>query len=104
MWALFDLVQFVFVSLFFNFLLQMGSEFKGEIMNVEIAQVLKQWHAQVRDRRKKQDEGRIPKQSPPFITSTDQSHRISLDHTFSLPDEANYITSRSEITEELQEN
>ncbi|XP_051130578.1 MLO-like protein 3 isoform X1 [Andrographis paniculata] len=33
---------------------QMGSEFRGELINEHVVQVLKQWHAEVRDKRKKQ--------------------------------------------------
>ncbi|KAL0409892.1 UNVERIFIED_CONTAM: MLO-like protein 3 [Sesamum latifolium] len=45
---------------------QMGSEFKGEILKEHIAQVLRQWHSEVRERRKK----RARVQHPPTVTAT----------------------------------
>lgn len=85
----------------------MGSEFKGEILKEKTAQILKQWHAQVRDRRKNRE--RILAQSPPTIVSADMSHNHSPSLVSShnspspMPAEANYISNISEITEEREE-
>ncbi|KAL0338417.1 UNVERIFIED_CONTAM: MLO-like protein 3 [Sesamum angustifolium] len=47
---------------------QMGSEFKGEILKEHIAQVLRQWHSEVRDRRKKRARELV--QHPPTVMAT----------------------------------
>lgn len=65
----------------------MGSEFKGEILKEQIAQVLKQWHSEVRDRRKNRERGLI--QHPPTVTAT---HR-GANNSYSKFDPHNASTS-----------
>ncbi|KAK4419177.1 MLO-like protein 3 [Sesamum alatum] len=87
---------------------QMGSEFKGEILKEQIAQVLKQWHSEVRDRRKKKRE-RMLVQHPPTVTAThrglNDNHSKFSPHnaSTSTPAEENHASSISEITEEQAE-
>lgn len=47
---------------------QMGSEFRGEMLKGKTAQVLKQWHAEVRDRRKQQERALL-QSSPPIMSN-----------------------------------
>ncbi|KAL3642558.1 hypothetical protein CASFOL_013373 [Castilleja foliolosa] len=76
---------------------QMGSQFRGEIFNENVAQVLKQWHTQVRrDRRGKQEETNVNLQSQTTITMANDNN--SLDR---ITVEASYNSeSLSEIIEE----
>ncbi|XP_020553386.1 MLO-like protein 3 isoform X2 [Sesamum indicum] len=86
---------------------QMGSEFKGEILKEQIAQVLKQWHSEVRDRRKNRERGLI--QHPPTVTATHRGANNSYSKfdphnaSTSSPVEENHVSSISEIMEEQAE-
>lgn len=85
----------------------MGSEFRGKVIGERTALVLKQWHAQVRGKRKQQQQQHQQKQnsdmmqSPPPIMScgpTDLNHTPELELT--MVNSASRIT---EITEEQDE-
>ncbi|KAL0375102.1 UNVERIFIED_CONTAM: MLO-like protein 3 [Sesamum radiatum] len=86
---------------------QMGSEFKGKILKEQIAQVMRQWHSEVRDRRKKQASALV--QHPPTVTAThrglNDNHSKFSPHkaSTSTPAEENHVLSISEITEEQAE-
>lgn len=38
----------------------MGSHFKGKVLEEQVAEIIKQWHAEVRERRKKQEQPPSP--------------------------------------------
>uniref|UniRef100_A0A5B7CAK7 MLO-like protein n=1 Tax=Davidia involucrata TaxID=16924 RepID=A0A5B7CAK7_DAVIN len=82
---------------------QMGSQFKSKVVEEQIAKIIKQWHAEVRDKRKKQEQSL---QSPRTSLSTDWSIRNSptdfSSHTRPtlVPAETNDLSNRGEITEE----
>lgn len=76
---------------------QMGSEFKSKVLEESVAKIIKQWHAEIRERRRKQD-------------SSFQSSRNSLSTDFSTPRASNmtnyesiHYYNRGEITEEQTE-
>ncbi|KAA8518777.1 hypothetical protein F0562_016449 [Nyssa sinensis] len=82
---------------------QMGSQFKSKVVEDQIAKIIKQWHAEVRDKRKKQEQSL---QSPRTSLSTDWSIRNSPTDFSShlrpkpVPSETNNLSNRGEITEE----
>ncbi|XP_057779086.1 MLO-like protein 3 isoform X2 [Salvia miltiorrhiza] len=67
---------------------QMRSEFRGEMLRERTVQILKQWHAQVRGKRKHQS-------SPPV------SHDTIVEHTPNS--QLNYVSTIIEITEEADD-
>ncbi|KAL1549452.1 hypothetical protein AAHA92_17556 [Salvia divinorum] len=83
---------------------QMGSEFRGEILGERTALILKQWHAQVRARRKQQSCDLLRSPPPIMSSGSGSGPTTNLNHT---PDSeltvVNYASRITEITEEQDE-
>lgn len=62
----------------------MGSEFRGEMLKGKTAQVLKQWHAEVRDRRKQQERALL-QSSPPIMSNL--NHAPTWEHPSEIIEE-----------------
>lgn len=62
--------------------MQMGSEFKSKVLEEQIANIIKQWHGEVRAKRKKQD-----------LNSSIQSARTSLSTDWSIRDSPSDFSS-----------
>ncbi|KAG6430471.1 hypothetical protein SASPL_108539 [Salvia splendens] len=81
---------------------QMGSEFRGKVIGKRTALVLKQWHAQVRGKRKQQQQQRsdMMQSSPPIMSTgpTDLNHTPDSELTV-----GNSVSRIDEITEEQDE-
>uniref|UniRef100_A0A2N9FCS0 MLO-like protein n=1 Tax=Fagus sylvatica TaxID=28930 RepID=A0A2N9FCS0_FAGSY len=84
---------------------QMGSNFKSKVLEEQMAKIIRQWHAEVRERRKKQEQFF---QSPRTSLSTEWSpRRISANEfsSFLRPTSVpSYSIHRGEIVEEEEEN
>lgn len=76
----------------------MGSEFRGEIFKERTARVLKQWHSEVRDRRKQRE--LVLLQSSPAAPSDTNPNRAPASE---LVVAVNYVSRITEITEEKDE-
>ncbi len=83
----------------------MGSNFKSKVLEEQMAKIIRQWHAEVRERRKKQEQFF---QSPRTSLSTEWSpRRISANEfsSFLRPTSVpSYNIHRGEIVEEEEEN
>ncbi|KAK9290353.1 hypothetical protein L1049_008521 [Liquidambar formosana] len=83
---------------------QMGSQFKSKALEEQIAKIIKQWHAEVREKRKKQEQYL---RSPRTSLSTDWSSRSRSPAEFSpirpstsMPSESVHFSNKGKITEE----
>lgn len=82
---------------------QMGSEFKSKVLEDQVAKIIKQWHAEVRERRRIQEQ---TLQSPRTSLSTDWSSRSRTPEfsphrpSIAAPSESIHFSNIGEITEE----
>ncbi|KAL6534202.1 hypothetical protein OROHE_013127 [Orobanche hederae] len=80
---------------------QMGSQFKGGIFNEKVADVLKQWHTQVRRNRKRKQEPTTIDPSPPTTTHVMANGRGLNNSPSEFSAETSHKSKKSgEITEE----
>ncbi|KAJ9694497.1 hypothetical protein PVL29_010132 [Vitis rotundifolia] len=82
---------------------QMGSQYKGKALEGQMAKIIKQWHAEVRERRKKQEQSL---QSPRTSWTTEWSPRKSVTESASLQRQCRLggsSTSKGEIVEVEEE-
>lgn len=81
---------------------QMGSQFKSKVLEEQVAKIIKEWHAEVRERRKKQEQC-LP--SPRTSLSAEWSFKSGNPAESSRPKlhEIIYSSNVGEITE-VQEN
>ncbi|XP_059646900.1 MLO-like protein 3 [Cornus florida] len=87
---------------------QMGSQFKSKALEEQIAKIIKQWHAEVRDKRRRQEQSF--QSTPRTSLSAEWSLRNSpIDYSShhrpmnnGMPTESNHLSNRGEITEEEQ--
>lgn len=76
----------------------MGSEFRGEKLKEKTAQVLRQWHAEVRDKRKQQQRALLQSSPPIMSPDTNLDQAPTSEHAA-----ANHVPRISEIIEEQDE-
>lgn len=85
---------------------QMGSEFKSKVLEEQMGKMIKNWHAEVRERRKRQEQSL----QSPRISLTEEWRATQINNTFtrvpsfavpiSIPSESIHKSNKGEITEE----